>query len=71
MATAPSVPIYIALLLAYVGGGSGFGTWLGKTIAHLANRDRGLWGDLGGITGGILGLAMYIATVIAILTTKG
>jgi hypothetical protein len=61
--------ILLAYLLAFVTGGYGIGTWLGKTLGSVLGRDMRFWGDLGGIWGGLAGFGVFIGVAIARVTT--
>jgi hypothetical protein len=50
---------FATLALSYVGGGYALGTWLGKVIALIAGRDRSLYGDIGGVICGLLGMLLF------------
>ena len=62
-----NLPNLLSLAVAFVTGGYGLGTWLGKTLATLLDRDRAHWSDVGGVYGGIVGLGLYLGVVAAIL----
>ena len=68
----PSLPAYYHLLafLTLTGGGFGVGTFLGKAAAFLGERDRGYWGDIGGIIGGTRGLGFFIGFTIVTLSAQ-
>jgi hypothetical protein len=50
---------FVLVLFGLTAGGYGFGTWLGKTIAALLDRDRTVFGDWGGIIVGLLGFGLF------------
>jgi len=59
----------VPLFVVCVTGGYGLGTYFGKLFAWLLGRDRGAWGDLGGIFGGIGGLGLYLGIAIGMVRT--
>ncbi len=48
-----------ALAVACIGGGYALGTWVGKLYGFVANRDRGFYGDICGVIGGLWGLVLF------------
>src|SRR2546429_3689647 len=59
----------VPLFVVCVTGGYGLGTYFGKLFAWLLGRDRGAWGDLGGVFGGIGGLGLYLRIALGIVRT--
>lgn len=60
---------YVLLFLAFVGGGYGCGTWLGKLHATMIGGDRAYEGDIGGMWGGGVGLGLFIGVVLGKVIT--
>jgi hypothetical protein len=56
------------LLVSLVTGGFALGNFVGKIAAWLLGKDRGVWGDFGGIVGGMVGLSLFVSFVIAMVT---
>ena len=54
----------LLLFFGLTGGGYAFGTWLGKLAAAMLRRDRTIWGDWGGIAGGLFGLGLFFGYVL-------
>jgi hypothetical protein len=54
----PFTPLLVVFGLT--GGGYAVGTWLGKVIAVVLDRDRGEWGDWGGIFLGLVGFGLSL-----------
>jgi hypothetical protein len=54
----------IVAFFALVGGMYACGTWLGKTLAAILERDRTLWSDWGGIAGGLAGFGLFFGYVL-------
>jgi hypothetical protein len=59
----------VALFVAFVTGGYGVGTFMGKVGAVLVKADRSYWGDVGGIVGGLIGLGLYLGVVVGMVTS--
>ena len=59
-----SVPKVILLFLVLVGGGSGVGGWIGKSIALSRGEDPARRGDAGGVIGGMVGLCFAVGMII-------
>lgn len=57
----------VSLFVAFVTGGYGLGTWVGKLLATALKRDRTAWGDVCGVYGGIVGLGAFLGVAAAIL----
>jgi hypothetical protein len=65
----PTFETVAGLLVSLVTGGYALGNFVGKVAAWLLGKDRSLWGDSGGIVGGIAGLSLFVSFVIAMVSS--
>jgi hypothetical protein len=69
LAAIPTATHAVILLAAIVGGAYGFGEFVGKTAAFgLDNgRNRDYWGDLGAVSGGLIGVVLWLGLLTGML----